>query len=193
MHKTSYYVVNGITLYRLVMAPVLVCLLFFNKIDLFKWLLAVSFSTDAIDGFLARKLKVSSDLGSKLDSIADDLTILAAVIGLFVLKKEFIKDNVVIVSVLLGLFILQNVMALIKYHKPSSFHTYLAKGAALVQGSFLILVFLLPEPIYPLFYAAVVISILDLIEETLLVIIIPKWRTNVKGIYWVMKERKGEK
>lgn len=193
MHKVSYYVVNGITLYRLIMAPVLVCLVFAGKIDLFKWLLAVSFSTDAIDGFLARKFKVSSNLGSKLDSIADDLTILASVIGLFVLKPGFIKDNVVIVSILLGLFIVQNALALIKYHKPSSFHTYIAKVAALIQGSFLILMFLLPEPIYPLFYAAVVISILDLIEEILLVILIPKWRTNVKGLYWVMKERKGEK
>jgi len=190
MNKRSYYLVNGITLYRLLAAPILVCLIFAGKIDLFKWLLAVSFSTDAIDGFLARKFKVASAYGSKLDSIADDLTILAAVIGLFVLKRDFINDNLVIVSILLGLFVLQNILSLIKYRKLSSFHTYLAKVAAVVQGSFLILMFLLPEPVYPLFYAAVIISALDLVEETILVIIIPKWRTNVKGLYWVIKERK---
>lgn len=189
MKKSSYYAVNAITLYRLITAPVLVILIFTRNIDLFKWMLAVSFFTDAIDGFLARKFKVSSIFGSKLDSISDDLTIIAAIIGLFVLKMDFIKENSVIVSTVIGLLVIQNLFAFIRYHKISSFHTYLAKIAAVLQGSFLILMFLLPEPVYPLFYLAAIVTILDLVEEIILVFILREWKTDVKGVYWVMQKK----
>jgi len=180
--------INAITLYRLLAAPVLVVLIFINHIDFFKWLLAFSFFTDLVDGYFARKFNVTSIFGSRLDSIADDLTILAAIIGLFLLKMEFNKDTRIMITILIILLALQNILALIKYHKISSFHTYLAKVAAIAQGSFLIQLFFSSQPLYPLFYAASVISILDLIEESILVIMLPEWKTDVKGIYWVMKK-----
>ena len=66
-HETSYYVINGITLYRLASAPVLLLLAFTKSLDLFKWLIAYSFLTDAIDGPLSRKmLLVFSVPGSTL-------------------------------------------------------------------------------------------------------------------------------
>lgn len=189
MQKPSYYIINGITMYRLLVAPVLVFLIFNNNIDLFKWMLAISFFTDLIDGVLARKFRVTSVFGSKLDSMADDLTIVAAIIGVFVLKSRFIYDNRVIFIILFALFLFQTVFALIKYHKISSFHTYLAKVAAILQGTFLVLLFFFPEPLYFLFYAAATVTALDLIEEIVLVMIIPKWEANVKGIYWVYKRK----
>lgn len=190
MHTRSYYIINAITVYRLLAAPVLVFIIIMGNVDLFKWLLAVSFFTDLIDGYLARKYKVMSVLGAKLDSIADDLTIVAAVIAVIVMKPEFIYDNKEIIILLLGLFVLQNIFALVKYHKVSSFHTYLAKGAALAQGIFLILMFFLPQPVYFLFYTAAIITILELIEDIILVIILPKWEVNVKGLFWVMKKNR---
>ena len=58
MKKQSYYIINGITLYRVIAAPFLLYLVVTRQEDIFKWLLAFSFFTDAIDGFLARKYKV---------------------------------------------------------------------------------------------------------------------------------------
>ena len=191
MRKRSYYLVNGITTYRLLSAPVLIVLIFADKIELFKWLLAIGFATDMIDGYLARKFKVISRFGARLDSIADDFTIIAAIVGVFVLKMDFIKEQMVPVGIMLVLFLFENVMALVKYRKPSSFHTYLAKVAAVFQGFFLILIFFLPQPLYGLFFAAFVITALDLIEEIILVFLLPKWETNVKGLYWVLKQKKG--
>jgi len=152
-------------------------------------MLAISFVTDFIDGFLARKFGVASAFGSFLDSIADDLTILAAIIGVFVLKSQFINDNIVIVSVLLLLDVFQTIFALIKYRKISSFHTYLAKVAAIFQGAFLILIFFLAQPFYLLFYVAAIFTALDLIEEIILVIILRKWEANVKGLYWIFRKK----
>lgn len=192
-HKQAWYVINGITLYRIVAAPILLILIFTGQFDLFKWLLGISFFTDLIDGFLARKYNVASVLGTRLDSLGDDLTVLAGVIALFVTKMEFIKEQKFIFILLLLLFLVQTTYAFIHYRRMTNFHTWLAKSAAVLQGVFLLLAFFTDEPNLVLFYAAAIITILELIEEIILVKLLPKWETNVKGIYWVLQKRRKTK
>ncbi len=190
MNKTHYRIVNGITIYRILAAPVLFYLAFTQQLDIFKWLLPISYFTDLIDGFLARKLKVMSVLGSRLDSIGDDLTVLASMTGLAIFRPEFIREEKLILIILFSLFLIQIIVAIIRYHKTTSFHTYFAKAAAIFQGTFLILIFLIPKPLLGLFYIAAVITLLELIEEIILVLLLPKWEINVKGLYWVMRKTK---
>jgi phosphatidylglycerophosphate synthase len=187
-HKQAWYVINGITLYRIIAAPILLVLLFTKQYDIFKWLLGISFFTDLIDGYLARKFKVASILGTKLDSIGDDLTVLVGLVALFVLRLEFIKQHIITFIILLVLFVVQTTYAFIRYKRMTTFHTYLAKTAALMQGIFLILVFFTNEPSLILFYAATIITMLELTEEIILVGLLPNWQANVKGIYWVFKK-----
>lgn len=188
-YRLTYFLINGITVYRIIAAPVLLVLLFNGQYNIFKWLLGVSFFTDLIDGFLARKFKVASVLGSKLDSIGDDLTVIVGMIGLLVIKPDFIKEQKGLLIILFGLFFIQSVYALIRYGKLTNFHTRLAKLAAFFQGVFLILSFFTKEPVVVLFYAAAVITFLELIEEIVLVGLLPVWETNVKGLYWVLKRK----
>ncbi len=190
MKNRNYYIINALTWYRLLAAPVLLVLIFTGQYHIFKWLLPVSFFTDLIDGTLARKFKVTSVFGSQLDSIGDDLTMLCGIIAAFVFKFQFISEQKIIAGILIILLLTQNILALIRYRKLSSFHTYLAKIAAILQGTFLILLFLLPQPVYPLFYAAAIVSILDLIEETIMVLMLKEWKADVKGIYWALKIRR---
>ena len=188
MHRRSYYIINGITIYRLAASLLLLYLVLLKREDIFKWLLGLSFFTDAIDGFLARKYKVVSVAGARIDSIADDLTVLMAVIGVVVLKPEFIRQELNLIIVLLVLYLLQTIMALTRYGKISSFHTYLAKIAALFQGMFFVLLFFLPQWPMLLFYVASAMTILDLVEEIILVLLLPEWKTDVKGLYWIKKK-----
>jgi CDP-diacylglycerol--glycerol-3-phosphate 3-phosphatidyltransferase len=192
MQKLSYKIVNGISIYRIITAPVLAYLAFTRNLDVFKWMLCISFLTDVIDGYLARRFNATSVIGSKLDSIADDLTIVAAIIGVFVFKFQFIVEEIIPLGILLGLFIVQNILAFVRYKKMTSFHTYLAKIAAILQGSFFILLFFIIEPIYLLFYTAAIITGLNLIEEIIMILMLPKWEANVKGIYWILKRRKSK-
>jgi phosphatidylglycerophosphate synthase len=187
--STKFYIINAITTYRLIMAPVLMWFAFEGNLNYFKWLLIISFGTDAIDGFLARKYKVSSVSGARLDSIADDLTVVAALVGMFAFRQEFAKSQVMTFVVLLILFIIQALLALIFYRKLTSYHTYMAKLAALLQGVFFILFFLLNEPLYPLFYAAAIVTGIQLLEEILLILYLRHWQADVKGLYWVLKKR----
>jgi CDP-diacylglycerol--glycerol-3-phosphate 3-phosphatidyltransferase len=187
--RCHYYLVNSITLYRLIVAPVIALLVFFEQYEAFSWLITLSFCTDAIDGFLARWLKVTSQFGARIDSVADDLTIAAAVYGVIVFKHDFFADKMAIILIMIALFVFQYAASLVRYGKLSSFHTYLAKLAMLFQGCFIILLFFLPDAPMWLFYLATVATILDLSEEILLVFMLPKWRANVKGIYWVVTNK----
>lgn len=188
MLKTGFYIVNAITLYRLLAAPFLLFLVIDHQLVWFKWMLALSFLTDAIDGFLARRWGVVTELGSQLDSIADDLTVLMAIIGMVVFRLNFVMSQLSWIILLTGLYLLQLVLALIRYRKTTSFHTYLAKGAAVMQGVFLTLLFFLSQPSVTLFYAAALVTLLDLLEEILLVLMLPVWQSDVKGLYWVKKQ-----
>jgi CDP-diacylglycerol--glycerol-3-phosphate 3-phosphatidyltransferase len=189
--KASHVVklINLITLYRIIAFPVLLVFIFTHRLDIFKWLIIISFLTDAVDGFLARKFKANSILGAKLDSIGDDLTILAAIIGLVVFKMEFLKKEWLIFAIPLFFFFIQLIAAFIRYGKMSSFHTYLAKTAAILQGLFLCSMFLFSNPTYALFYATALVTLLELIEEIVIVIVLPEWKTNVRGLYWVLKNK----
>ncbi|HVW15993.1 MAG TPA: CDP-alcohol phosphatidyltransferase family protein [Mucilaginibacter sp.] len=178
-------------MYRLAAAPFLVALVFFGHLNLFKWLLLISFLTDAIDGFLARKYKITSIFGARLDSIADDTTILAAIIGMVVLHGLFFLYEVIPVGILFVFYIAENVLAFRRYKRTTSFHTYLAKAAAVSQGAFLLAFFFLPYPVYWLFFVMVSLTALDLLEEIILILMLPDYRTNVKGLYWIL-HRKGK-
>jgi len=183
--------VNLVTYYRAVAAPLLVLLLLEQQFSAFKWLLAVSFFTDAIDGWLARRFKVNSLLGARIDSIADDLTVLVAILGVILYRPDFLRSEWLPAGIMAILYLIQNGLALIRYHKLTGFHTYTAKLAAILQGAFLVLVFFLPQPVRPLFYLTACLTILDLAEEILLVLILPEWEVNVKGLYWVLRRKRG--
>lgn len=188
-HKRAWYVINGITLYRVLTAPVLLVLLFGGDYAVFKWMLLASFFTDFIDGFLARRYKVTSVFGTRLDSLGDDLTVLAGISGLIVIYPEFIQAQKWWFIALLLLFFIQLGFALYRYGKMTNFHTYLAKAAAILQGLFLLLAFFLQKPPFPLFYAATVVTLAELAEEIVLVRLLPTWKTDIKGFYWVWKEK----
>jgi phosphatidylglycerophosphate synthase len=187
-----YYIINGITFYRLISALALIVLICLGQMGIFKWLLALSFFTDAVDGYLARKLKVTSVFGARLDSVADDLTIVAAIVGVVVFKTVFVREQAITFIVLFVLFLVQNLLAFTRYGKMSSFHTYLAKLAAVLQGVFFILLFFLNQPAYGLFYTAALLTAADLVEEIILIVMLPQWKANVKGLYWLLKNSQAE-
>lgn len=191
--RTSYYVINGITGYRLLSAPFLLLLAALGAYEWFKWLVSFSFLTDAIDGPLSRKYNATSVFGARLDSAADDATVLVSILALWMIKPHFFTENWVVMVALLVLFAVQVVSALIAYGKLTSFHTYLAKAAAVAQAFFFISIFFEFDFAYALFILACAITALQLVEEIVLVGVLPEWKTDVKGLYWVLRSRRQNK
>ncbi len=186
---TSYYMVNGISLYRMVAVPLLIWLALSNQFVLFKWLISLGFFTDAIDGYLARRYGVNSRLGAMLDSIADDLNMAAAIIGLYIFDADFFVNERVTLLILTGLYLAQNALALIKYRQLTSFHTYMAKTAAVLQGLFVISFFFMGKPLYWLFYIAAAVTTAGLIEEIILILRLEHSQNDIKGLFWLPKRR----
>jgi CDP-diacylglycerol--glycerol-3-phosphate 3-phosphatidyltransferase len=122
-----------------------------------------------------------------LDSIGDDLTVVVAIIGLLVFDPAFLRRHVAVIVILASLYVIQTVAALVRYRKLTSFHTWLAKIAAVSQGVFLVLVFFTTSLPVLFFYIAAVLTGLDLLEEIAMVFVLRHWRTDVKGIFSIKR------
>jgi CDP-diacylglycerol--glycerol-3-phosphate 3-phosphatidyltransferase len=193
MRKTAGSIVQGITWYRILAVPVLVVMLIIDQPVIFKYLLGGSFFTDLIDGYLARRFKVVSRFGAKIDSIGDDLTVFTGVCGLVIWHHEFVVRQAIPFIILFVAYLIQTGSALYRFGFTTSFHTYLAKLAALLQGFFLLSVFFTGTPLNGFFYFTFIITLLQLIEESIIVWVIPALERDVKGIYWVIRKRLAEK
>jgi len=185
----NFNIADWFSFYRIAAAPFLLGLIWFDERLIFTWLLLTSYSTDAIDGYLARKLKITSPRGSQLDSFGDQITLLIGLIGLFYFENDFIKTNLVLILIVLIPYVIQMLMAYYKYGKATSFHTYLAKLSAILQSVF-ILWSLFFSPDYVLFYIMIVIGLVETIEEIILIFMYDHWASDVKGIYWAYRDKR---
>jgi CDP-diacylglycerol--glycerol-3-phosphate 3-phosphatidyltransferase len=78
----NYNIADWFSFYRVIASPFLLLLVIMGAREAFSWMLLISYCTDMIDGFLARRLKITSPRGSQLDSLGDQVTLGVAFIGL---------------------------------------------------------------------------------------------------------------
>lgn len=149
----------------------------------------VSFSSDALDGFVARNFGMESDRRGRLDSIADEFLLAAGVLAFYRFEHAFFMEHRALIVPVLGVYVFQLVFSLIRYGTFSSFHTISARAAAVIQVIFLTVMFFFG--VFPwLFYVMMTLSAIELIEENILIAMFPKWKAHVNGIYWVLRDRK---
>ncbi len=185
----NFNIADWFSFYRIFIAPFLLALIWFDLRHLFTWLLLISYATDAIDGFLARRLNIASPRGSQLDSFGDQITLIVGLIALFYFESEFIKTNLVLILVAFIPYIIQMLIAYFKYGKATAFHTYLAKLSAVLQSVF-ILWSLFYSPENMLFYIMIIIGLLETFEEIALIFMYDNWASDVKGIYWALRDKR---
>ena len=183
-----YSVAEWIPFLRLVSVPFIVALVLLDWRTLAGFAYLVSFSSDALDGFVARRFNMESDRRGRLDSIADEFLLAAGMLAFYRFETAFFQAHLSLILVILGLYVFQLIFSLIRYGTFSSFHTISARAAAVVQAVFLTSIFFFTPPLW-LFYTMIILSAIELLEENLLIAMFPTWRAHVNGIYWVMRER----
>jgi cardiolipin synthase len=181
---------NAISLTRLFATPVLLGTVLYRRQELFTWLLLACLLSDILDGLIARTFNLRSKLGASLDSIADMLVCLIGVAGIFRFQSEFLAIYYREVLVVLGLYAAEVLAALVRYGKISSFHTVLNRVAAYAQGIFVMSLFLWGYRGW-IFQPMIVLTVLAYSEELVLVYLLPEWRNDVRGVYWVLFHREG--
>lgn len=172
---------NLFSISRIIAVPILIYIAIIGKPNLFLIIAAVALSTDAIDGYLARKLNQITNLGTTLDSVGDMMMYFTIPFCGWLLWPELIMDEIVYIIVTVINLVLPMIAAFIKFGRLPSYHTWLAKTTTAFISIAIILWFLTEIPI--LFRIAVIIQVLVLIEYMAITIRLKEWRGNIPS-YW---------
>lgn len=180
---------NVLSAYRLVALPFIICAIAGGNKGLFLILLVINLLTDILDGWVARTFSMQTELGAKLDSLADIGTYLMAFSGMIVLETTFVRTYNAPFLIIIALWLLPQVISLLRFRRFPSFHLWSNKAVGYIQGIFIVTYFAWGfHHVY--FYFMIVCSCLAYLEELLLVIFIPRLRSNLKSIFLVLKEHK---
>jgi CDP-diacylglycerol--glycerol-3-phosphate 3-phosphatidyltransferase len=177
---------NLLSAARLLASPVLATLAYLQQETAFTWVLIPALLSDILDGLIARLFALQSRLGAILDSVADTLLMLVSCYGIWVFHPEVIREHAWLCGTAVGLWLLEDVLALLRYGRLSSFHTYLSKIVANLLGLFIGWLFLFGFEPWLLTVAAGA-SILASLEELALLRALPQWRADVRGLWWVLR------
>lgn len=180
---------NLLSLYRLLSFPFVLYLGLYGYETLFVWLLVINLITDVLDGLIARLFKLQTEIGAKLDSIADAGTYILAIVGIFKFRYSDMEPYFGTFFIFIGLFIASHILFLIRFKRMPSFHLYSWKICGYIQGIwfFTLFVFAFWEPFY---WVMVLTGIAAFIEHIVIQLIIRKPSSNLKGLYWVLRNRK---
>ncbi len=179
---------NLLGFYRLFAFPFILWFVLSGWEALFAVFLTINLLTDVADGFIARRYNLETEFGARLDSIADNLTYILAFAGIYTFKLDDFMPHITSFLVFIGMLFSTIILSLIKFKRFSSFHLYSFKIGGYIQGAFFILLFTVGF-ITPFYYFMITWGILAAIEHITIQLIIPEMRSNVKGLYWVLKER----
>lgn len=159
---------NIITATRIVALPVLWVLAAQGRTQILAVVLAVVISTDLVDGTLARWFDARSDLGSRLDSIADHMLTASVVIWLVWLEPEFIAENARVLLAWLALGLVTLAVGWARFRRIGDLHLYSAK-AAMTLGYIFVVLLLYRGDYEPWFFAVTIGACFVGTGETLLV------------------------
>ncbi len=186
--KFRWTIPNILSVYRLCVSPVILVTLILKNESVFTVLLLVSLITDILDGFIARQFNLKTKMGAKLDSIADAVTVVLAIVGMFRFKQLDIFPFLTPFYILIGFYFLVYIISALKFKKFSSMHLYSAKITGYAQGIFFFVLFCFQFYNW-LFWVMFTISILTYIEEIIAILLLKDMISDAKGIYWIIKKK----
>lgn len=176
---------NLLTGFRFVAAPVLLWLAWYGYPIEFLLLLAISFLSDVLDGWVARLTGQDSQFGAKLDSWADLVIYLTIGFGTWWLWRDIVHREDIYVYLIIACYAIPVLFSLLKFGKFTSYHTWLAKISAASIGLSLYPLFLF-DIVWP-FRIAVFIYLVTAIEQIAITLLLPTPTTNIKSVVQVLK------
>ncbi len=142
--------------------------------------------TDALDGYVARRLNTQSNLGARLDSIADIVLFALALMGWWVWANDPFVKAIPAVGATLVLRLGSIAVGAVKYRSAIFLHTLLNKAAGLVLIAAL--------PMYSLLHSRWIVFITLFVctisaAEELLILLMSKTRPdiNIRSIIGLIK------
>ncbi len=153
-------------------------------------LLGAALVTDAFDGFLARRWRVVSDLGRRLDSWGDYVMTAAAVAGIWLLWPETVRREWPwFVTAVVGSFAIV-IYGFVRWRRVLGYHTWLAK--AMVIGLPITVAMLLAGGSAAPFHVAVLLQVLCGTEELMIAFLLPGFSGEMPSLGHALRRRREE-
>jgi len=185
--NTGRKIANGLSQLRLGLTPVLLGLAWFQFRTAYFWTLLFALSTDAVDGRVARGFGQASPEGAYLDSRADLAIIVSVPAGVWLLFPEAVRKHQALVMSVIAAHLLTYVVALLKWHRLPSYHTWGTKVTAVLLGTTVLLLFW-TERIEWLLYPAAAVALASCIDEIFITLTLARWESDVSS-WWHARRR----
>lgn len=184
MRSNLYSVPNLLSLLRLILVPILVALAVYGQAELFLLLLAVSLVSDVLDGYMARKLQQTSELGARLDSWGDILTYGAMISALYLIWPAIFSAQAGFLLAAMLSFILPLLLALSRFGSYPSYHTIGAKVTAILMAPAYYLLILWDTELF--FRAVILLRVLVAVEEIAITFALKRPKSNVDSVFFLL-------
>jgi CDP-diacylglycerol--glycerol-3-phosphate 3-phosphatidyltransferase len=178
---------NLISLYRLLIFPVILYFALTGREQWYVILLCISLISDVLDGNIARIFKLQTNFGAALDNLADIFTYAMALLGLFLFKWSEIEPHAWILYLFLSVFLLSYLVSFYRFGKIPGLHLYSAVSAGYVQSVFFFVLFVFGFYSW-MYYLAVGWGAIAYIEKIFILFKLDDIKIGVKGLYWLMKK-----
>lgn len=186
--KIPLNIPNILSLYRLVSFPFVLFIGILGYEQLFVILLIINLVTDVLDGIIARAFNMQTEIGARIDSIADFGTYILAIFGVFKYKIDDFNPYLFSFFIFIGLFVFSHVLSLIKFKKMPCLHLFSWKIGGYIQGAFFVILFAYGFNLAFYIFMATW-GIISFIEHIVIQLLIKEMKPNAKGLYWVLKNK----
>jgi CDP-diacylglycerol--glycerol-3-phosphate 3-phosphatidyltransferase len=181
--ENIYNLPNLLSFYRLVSVPILFYIAYTGQEKLFFYWFLFNISTDALDGFIARKFNMQTRFGAKLDSIADFAMYLLAMYAMIHLKWEALQIYQISFFLIIFYYLFIDIFSLIKFKEIASLHLISSKINGVVQSLFFVLLFTTGFS-KQYYWFMFVLASYSFIENMYYLIKLDKMRSDLKGFFW---------
>jgi phosphatidylglycerophosphate synthase len=186
-HVSVREVPNILSISRILMAPLMLVSAALGWGDGFTMFYAMGLLTDAVDGFLARRLHAESKRGATLDSRGDMAVALSLPIGAFLLWPAMMRSLIPYIVVALVAYLAPIIAGEIRYRRLPSFHTWGAKLCAINAGLSILVLFVTQNSLW--FKICIPLLVLESIEELIMIAILPRWHPDVPSLWHALRLR----
>jgi CDP-diacylglycerol--glycerol-3-phosphate 3-phosphatidyltransferase len=180
----------GLTVLRLLLAPVLVWLVYASAPGVvFAGVVLLAFVSDYFDGVIARRLGVASAELRHFDSRADLVFYATAAWAIWRLHPDVVRSVAVPALIVVGLDLVRHVFDFTKFGKDVAYHAWSSKawGLSLALALVLLLGFGIVQPFV---WITIALGLVAQTEGLLISVALPLWTHDVPTLVHALKIRK---
>lgn len=154
------------------------------------WILLLLLASDWLDGKLAVLLRQRSVFGARFDSAVDSVMYAAIALSFWWLEGDVVRREIAWFLAVPGTWLLSMAVAVVRFRRMPSYHTWAAKASWLAAGTVAVL-WLLTGESRPVPWALGLVILTNL-EAAAIGLVLPEWRVDVGTIRDAWRERKAK-